>query len=143
MLSMYDPASPWDAPATNERKWFDPATVAAQWVMQGTNSGPLQGGPPTGRQVALPGADFIAVTGDPVQSVQGYFDQKTSVEQLGLRAMVMPTAVGPVTFGSSARMTSGKRTKPGAISLTWIDARSETEEREIRNRSVQILRYMS
>src|SRR5215831_676710 len=56
-------------------------TVAAQWMMRGTNSGPLAASPPTGKAVALPGADFITVDQDKIRSVQGYFDQKTFLEQ--------------------------------------------------------------
>ena len=37
-----------------------PESVAAQWLMRGTNSGSLQGLPPTGRSVEVPGADFRA-----------------------------------------------------------------------------------
>jgi steroid delta-isomerase-like uncharacterized protein len=33
-------------------------TVAAQWVMRGTNTQPFLGLPPTNRAIALPGADF-------------------------------------------------------------------------------------
>ena len=106
--------------------------MAVQWLMRGTNTGLLQGNPPTGGTVALPGADFIVVERDKVRSVQGYFDQKTFVEQLGLQAIVAPTSLGPMTFGSSARVSSGKLMKPGAVSLTWIDARSDEEEREVR-----------
>ena len=113
--------------------------VAVQWLMRGTNTGSLQGNPPTGRTIALPGADFIVGEGDRIRSVQGYFDQKTFVEQLGLQAIVVPSSVGPFTFGYSARMQSGKRTKPGAVSLTWIDARSDEEEREVGERSLQVV----
>lgn len=63
--------------------------AAVQWVMRGTNTGPFAGSPPTGRSVALPGADFITVVGDKICSVQVYFDQKTFVEQLGLRVTVI------------------------------------------------------
>ena len=38
-----------------------PESVAAQWLMRGTNTGSLQGLPPTGRSVEVPGADFIEV----------------------------------------------------------------------------------
>ena len=38
-----------------------PESVAAQWVMRGTNTGSLQGLPPTGRSVEVPGADFIEI----------------------------------------------------------------------------------
>ena len=77
--------------------------------------------------------------GDRIRSVQGYFDQKTFVEQLGLQAIVVPSSVGPFTFGYSVRMQTGKRTKPGAVSLTWIDVRSDEEEREVRERGLQVV----
>jgi steroid delta-isomerase-like uncharacterized protein len=109
--------------------------VAAQWVMRGTNTGPLRGNPPTGGTVALPGADFIAVEGDKVRSVQGYFDRRTLVEQLGLQVIVQPYSAGPFSFGYSVRVQSGKLTKPGAFSLTWIQARSEEEAQQVRNYS--------
>lgn len=62
--------------------------VAAQWLMRGTHTGPLAGGPPTGRSIALPGADFIVVEGDKILAVQGYFDQLTFLAQLGLQGSV-------------------------------------------------------
>ena len=111
----------------------DDGVVAARWVMRGTNTGPLRENPPTRGTVALPGADFIAVEGDKVRSVQGYFDRSTFVEQLGLQVIVQPRSVGPFSFGSSVRAQSGKRTKPGAFSLTWIQVRSEEEAQEVRN----------
>ena len=124
------------SPAGNE-------TVAAQWVMRGTNSGSLLGAPPTGRPVALPGADFITVAGDRVSSVRAYFDQRTFVEQLGLQVIVQPYSIGPVSFGSSVQMQSGKLTKPGAFSLTWIQVRSDEEAQEVRERSHQIMMEMA
>src|SRR4029077_17534524 len=50
--------------------------VAAQWIMRGTNRGSFQGLPPTGREIALPGADFITFAdGDGgIATVTGYFD---------------------------------------------------------------------
>ena len=64
--------------------------VAAEWLMKGTNSGPFAGDPPTGKSVALPGADFLTVAGDKIGSVKGYFDQRTLVEQLGLQVIEQP-----------------------------------------------------
>ena len=116
--------------------------VAAQWLMKGTNSGSFAGLPPTGQSVALPGADFIVVEGDKVRSVQGYFDQKTFVEQLGLQVIVQPYSIGPFVFGTSNRATTGKRTKPGAVSLTWIELGSDEEVNEARERSRQIIQEM-
>jgi predicted ester cyclase len=59
--------------------------VAAQWMMRGTHTGSLFGGPPTGRKIALPGADFITVEGDRIRSVRGYFDRKDIADQLGFQ----------------------------------------------------------
>lgn len=58
--------------------------VAAQWMMRGTNTGSLLGGPPTGKTVALPGADFITIDAGKIRSVRGYFDMKELGGQLGL-----------------------------------------------------------
>ena len=112
--------------------------VAAQWVMRGTNRGPVQGLPPTGKCVELPGADFIRVCDGAIRSVDGYFDTKAFAEQLGLRAVVQPRAVGPFTFGTTAAARTGKRTRPGAFSITAIYPRSADEVEYVRETSKQI-----
>ena len=104
--------------------------VAAQWLMRGTNSGSLAGAPPTGGTIAQPGADFIEVENGKIRSVTGYFDRRTLVEQLGLQVLVQPYALGPVSFGASAYMNLGGRTKPGAFGITMIENRSEEEALE-------------
>jgi steroid delta-isomerase-like uncharacterized protein len=110
-------------------------TVAARWLMRGTNTGSLRGNPPTGATVALPGADFIAVEGVKVRSVDGYFDRRAFVEQLGLQVIVQPYSAGPFSFGYSVRAQSGELTKPGAVGLTWIQARSGEEVGQIQKYS--------
>jgi steroid delta-isomerase-like uncharacterized protein len=110
-------------------------TVAARWLMRGTNTGPFRGNPPTGATVALPGADFIAVEGDKVRSVEGYFDRSTFVEQLGLQVIVQPHSVGPFSFGYGVRTQSGRLSKPKAVGLTWIQARSDEEVGQVREYS--------
>ncbi len=117
--------------------------VAAQWIMRGTNSGSFAGAPPTGQSVELPGADFIAVDGDKVQSVRGYFDSRTVVRQLGLQVIVQPYALGPVSFGTSVRLSMGKRTKPGAFSVTMLEVRSEADAEQVRTYSRRILSDMA
>jgi steroid delta-isomerase-like uncharacterized protein len=116
--------------------------VAAQWLMRGTNAGPLLGLPPTGREVGLPGADFIRVEGDRIRSVQGYFDQQAFNQQLGLQVLVQPRAVGPFTFGQAVTLANGKTTKPAAFSTTWIDARSEVEAKQVAELSQRIAQEM-
>lgn len=90
------------------------------------------GNPPTGGRIAVPGAAFLTVAGGAVHSVKDYWDQKTFVEQLGLQAIVLPVKLGSLAFGYSSRMSAGKLTKPGAFSLTWLQARSLEEEIAVR-----------
>ena len=114
--------------------------VTAQWRMRGTNTGPLPGAPvPTGGTCDLPGVDVITVGPDGITSVVGYFDQKTFVEQLGLRAVVVPADEPPMVFGMSVRTDLGNTTVPGALSMTWIDVTSPEEEAEVQQRGEEIL----
>lgn len=106
-------------------------TVAAQWVMTGTNDGPFQGLPPSGREVRLPGADVIAVAGDRVRSVVGYFDTAVVPRQLGMQVVVQPERIGPWAFGTSTYVSTDGR-EPGAVSLTVLEARSPEEIERVR-----------
>lgn len=116
--------------------------VAVQWVMRGTNTGPFQGLPPSGRSVALPGADFITIAGDKVRAVQGYFDAGEAPRQLGLEVLVRPQTLGPFRFGQAVSVQSGKRNKPGAFSITFFHARSEQEKEQVRDYSLKIASEM-
>ena len=61
--------------------------VAYQWVARATNTGTgLDGTPPTGRSVTLPGATFVQVDGDKIRSLQDYYDRQILAEQLGATA---------------------------------------------------------
>lgn len=106
--------------------------VAAEWVMTGTNDGPYRGFPPTRKAISLPGADFIAVEGDKIRSVTGYFDTRDVPEQLGLQVVVQPDAIGSFRFGTSTSVQTGKRIKPGAFGITQIMNDTEQEAQAIR-----------
>ena len=102
----------------------DGDTASAQWRMQGTNTGPLPGGPATGGTLDLPGADFFTygAEADQVRSVVGYFDTATMLSQLGLQAHITPADMEPVTkFGYGLRIDSGRDTTPGAFTVTWLE----------------------
>ena len=116
--------------------------VGVRWTMRGTNTGSFRGNPSTGSTVALPGADFIAVEGDKIRSVEGYFDRRTLAEQLGFQVTVQPYSVGPVSFGDSVYLQRGNLTKPAAFSLTSLSVRSEKEVQEVRAYSRRILQEM-
>ena len=103
--------------------------VVAEWTMNGTNTGSFAGLPPTGRTISLPGVDVVETRSDGVESVTGYFDSGLVPKQLGLQVLVQPHTVGPFSFGYSVMAQTGKKTKPGAFSITTIwNAPDQTEE---------------
>jgi steroid delta-isomerase-like uncharacterized protein len=113
--------------------------LAVNWLMRGTNAGPLQPDlPPTGASIALPGVDLFHLDGDIIRSVQGFFDQKTFLEQLGLQVMVQPWEFGPVKFGRAVWLSSGRQTKPAAFSTTWVDVPDEAQAVEVVQRTRQM-----
>jgi steroid delta-isomerase-like uncharacterized protein len=106
--------------------------VIARWLMRGTNTGPLRGLAPTGRRVELRGVDVITIAGGEIKSVEGLFDRETLSEQLGSQMRAQPPSADPFQFGYAVRTTSGRTTTPGAVSLTWIDVRSEQEADQVK-----------
>jgi steroid delta-isomerase-like uncharacterized protein len=112
--------------------------VCVQWLMKGTNAGSLNGLPPTGKAVAVPGADFIQVDGDAIRSVQGYFDSAAVPRALGLDVIVQPRAIGPFGYGTSVRVTNGSTATPGAFSVTCLEARTDAEKNAVRESSRKI-----
>ena len=116
-----------------------PGSFMAEWTMRGTNTGPLSGGAPTGRRVALAGVDLVELGDGGIRSLRGFFDQKTFVEQLGLQAMVLPHRVGPVSFGYAVRWETDSAELPGAMSLTMLDVRTDDEAAWVRETTRGIL----
>jgi len=123
-----------------------PDLIAAQWIMHGTNTGSMMGLPPTGKSVTVSGADFIRVTvdknGGKIQTVDGYFDSRAVPEQLGLQVLVQPKEIGPFSFGNATRAWGGQSTKPGAFSITVLEARSPEEIQAVAGQSQGIVQEM-
>jgi len=119
-----------------------PDLVAAQWIMRGTNSGSMNGLPPTGKSIELHGADFIRVVDEGIRSVHGYFDSRVVPDQLGLQVIVQPSAIGPITFGTAVRVSAGNTAKPGAFSITALQTRGPDDENGVREQSRQIATEM-
>lgn len=107
--------------------------VVAEWTMTGTNTGAFAGLPPTQRPVSLPGLDVVETAPDVITSVTGYFDSRGVPEQLGLQVLVQPGSIGPFSFGNSVAVQSGKKTKPGAFSITtiWNGAEQDQDVRAL------------
>jgi steroid delta-isomerase-like uncharacterized protein len=116
--------------------------VSAEWLMKGTNTGRFNGLPPTGAAVAISGADFIRVTADKIQSVQGYFDSGALPRALGLDVIVQPKAIGPFSFGTSTRVSSGNTATPGAFSITFEEVRTDEEREAVSASSRKIAKEM-
>jgi heme-degrading monooxygenase HmoA len=53
-------------------------------------------------------------------------------EQLGFQVRLLPPPADPFQFGYAARVSAGSSKIPGAVSLTWLDARSEEEAEEVK-----------
>lgn len=121
----------------------DDSAVVLQWTMHGTQEGPLEDLPPMGETVAVPGTDVIEVSASGITSVDGHFDVGTMMEQLGLRVDVQPERLGPLSFGTSARMDLGKTTEPGAFSLTYIAFRDDGDAEAVQDRTREIIREMT
>jgi steroid delta-isomerase-like uncharacterized protein len=116
--------------------------VAAQWLMRGTNHGSMQGMPPTGRTVAVPGADFITMRDGKIASVQGYFDSRAVPDQLDMAVVVQPKVIGPFTFGTATHAGTGNASKPGAFSITMIEVRSDEEAKQVGEWSQSVVTEM-
>jgi steroid delta-isomerase-like uncharacterized protein len=68
--------------------------AAGEITYRGTHTGPFaspQGEvPPTGKSVELPGACFVTIGGDKIQSFRGYYDTMAMMVQLGLMPAPAP-----------------------------------------------------
>ena len=71
-------------------------TAVARWRMQGTNTGPMPAGPPTGATIDLPGIDVLTYepTADRVATVVGYFDTATMLRQPSVQQRWQAFAAG-------------------------------------------------
>jgi steroid delta-isomerase-like uncharacterized protein len=113
--------------------------VVAEWTMNGTNTGAFAGLPATGRPVSVPGLDVVVTGPGGIASVTGYFDSRVVPEQLGLQVLVQPRSIGPFSFGNSVAVQSGKKTKPGAFSITaiWNEAEQDADVRALSQATAQ------
>jgi len=112
-----------------------PSTVAFQWIMRGTNSGSLNGLPPTNKPIEVPGADFCEVENGKLKSVRGYFDGGAVPRQIGLDIVVQPSEIGPFRFGTSVAVQTGKMQAPEAFSITSLEALNDETAEIVREGS--------
>ena len=111
-----------------------------EWVLKGTNDGPINRGvPATGKSLHTSGVDIIEIVQGKIARVRRIYDSRAMFEQLGLQVFVEPYQVGVSKFGYSLHASSGNLAPPSIIALTWIQARDEAERDRIREHSRQIV----
>jgi hypothetical protein len=93
--------------------------------------GGFTGCQPLGGSLALPGVDLVTVESGKIVAVERHFDRQTMAEQLGFQVIVQPGSDGIWQLGYSWRATAGSTAEPGAISLTWTEARSQEEAEQL------------
>jgi steroid delta-isomerase-like uncharacterized protein len=60
--------------------------VAERWTGRGTHRGELQGIPPTGKRVEVPGSVFYRIVGGKIVEFRGQLDMMSLMQQLGVVA---------------------------------------------------------
>ena len=58
--------------------------VAERWTGRGTHQGELQGIPPTGKRVEVPGSVFYRIVGGKIVEFRGQLDMMSLMQQLGV-----------------------------------------------------------
>jgi steroid delta-isomerase-like uncharacterized protein len=58
--------------------------VAERWTGRGTHRGDLQGIPPTGKRVEVPGVVFYRIEDGKIVEFRGWFDRMSLMQQLGV-----------------------------------------------------------
>jgi heme-degrading monooxygenase HmoA len=117
---------------------LDDAAAAVEWSVEGTWDGTL--GPLAASETAVQfvGTDVFEVEDSHLRRVRRSFDEYAVADALGLQTIVEPFGDGDLTFGHSMRSWVSKE-KPGALGMTWLLARDETEKLAIRARARDII----
>jgi steroid delta-isomerase-like uncharacterized protein len=106
--------------------------VVLPWTMTGTNDGARNGLAPTHRQVSVQGLDLLQIVAEGIASATGYFDPTTVPRQLGQEVVVQPREAGPVQFGISRIVRTGRPIDEGAVGITELVARSDEEIAQVQ-----------
>jgi ketosteroid isomerase-like protein len=118
----------------------DEDDAAVVWALEGTWDGKL--GPLSASEtpVRFEGTDVFELDDGRLRRLRRSFDQLALADALRLQTIVEPYGDGDLTFGHSMREWVSKA-KPGALGMTWLLARDETEKLAIRARAREIIRH--
>src|SRR5262245_18223856 len=115
-------------------------TAAATWAIAGTWEGKLGLITASETPVRFEGTDLFEFEEGRLQRVRRSFDRLALADALRLQAIVEPYGDGELTFGHSMRSWVS-REQPGALGVTWLLARDETEKLAIRARAREIIKH--
>jgi predicted ester cyclase/heme-degrading monooxygenase HmoA len=114
--------------------------AAVVWATEGTWDGKLGALSASGTPVRFEGTDVFEFEHGRLRRLRRSFDQLTIADALHLQTIVEPYGDGDLTFGHSMRSWVSKA-KPGALGMTWLLARDETEKLAIRARARDIIEH--
>jgi heme-degrading monooxygenase HmoA/ketosteroid isomerase-like protein len=114
--------------------------AAVVWSTEGTWDGKLGLLSASETPVRFEGTDVFEVEEGRLRRMRRSFDQLAVADALRLQTIVEPYGEGDLTFGHSMRSWVSKA-KPGALGMTWLLARDETEKLAIRARAREIIEH--
>jgi ketosteroid isomerase-like protein/heme-degrading monooxygenase HmoA len=118
----------------------DEDAAAVVWATEGTWDGKLDALSASETPVLFEGTDVIELEDGHLRRVRRSFDQLAVADALRLQTIIEPFGEGDLTFGHSMRSWTSKA-KPGALGMTWLLARDETEKLAIRARAREIIAH--
>jgi heme-degrading monooxygenase HmoA/predicted ester cyclase len=129
-----------DLRITVEQTISDQDAAAAVWAIEGTWDGKLGPLAASKTPVRIVGTDVFEFEDGRLRLVRRSFDEYSVADVLHLQTIVEPYGEGDLTFGHSMRSWVSKA-KPGALGMTWLLARDETEKQAIRDRAREIIKH--
>jgi heme-degrading monooxygenase HmoA len=114
--------------------------AAVIWATEGTWDGALGLLSASETPVRFEGTDVFELDDGRLRVVRRSFDQLSLADALRLQTIVEPYSDGDLTFGHSMRDWVSKA-RPGALGVTWLLARGETEKLAIRARAREIIEH--
>jgi steroid delta-isomerase-like uncharacterized protein len=129
-----------DLHITVRRAISDGDAAAVVWTIEGVWDGKLGPLNASETRVRFEGTDVFGFEDGRLRRLRRSFDQLAVADALRLQTIVEPFSEGATTFGHSLRSWVSKE-KPGALGMTWILARDETEKLAIRARARDIVNH--
>jgi hypothetical protein len=111
--------------------------AAVVWAAEGTWDGVLGLLRASETPVRFEGTDVFELDDGRLRLVRRSFDQLSLADALRLQTIVEPYGDGDLTVGHSMREWVSKA-RPGALGMTWLLARDETEKLAIRARASRL-----